>query len=95
MRRKRVFISVLIILLLLAAQVAYAMSSANYRIDWTNLLTGSGGSGGSGSYAADVTVGQTASKVSASASYQVSLGYWTGRPPNVAGFLIHLPLVRR
>jgi hypothetical protein len=95
MRRKRAFIAILFVLLLLVAQVAYAMSSANYRIDWTNLLTGSGGHGGSGSYIADVTVGQTASKVSSSASYQVSLGYWTGSPPNVPGFLIHLPLVRR
>ena len=47
MKRKRDFISVLLLLLLLVAQVAYAMSSANYRIDWNNLLTGSGGSASS------------------------------------------------
>jgi hypothetical protein len=95
MKRIRIYICVLLLLLLLVVQVAYGMSSANYRIDWNNLLTGSGGPAGSASYAANVTIGQTASKVSASANYQVGLGYWPGVSQIFQSFLIHLPLVSR
>jgi hypothetical protein len=91
---KRLSVTVIAVLLggLLLAQIAAAVSSPNYRLDWfTPLTTGGGGAAGSASYAVDYSIGQTASKASSSANYRVGLGYWAG----FVQYSIYLPLVLR
>ena len=66
------------VLLLLLVQSADAASSTNYRIDWNNLLSGSGGPTSSTLYKANYTVGQTVSASSASTLYKMQTGYWAG-----------------
>lgn len=89
---KRLRIPLTLIVLLLIASSAMAMSSANYRLDWfTPLTTGGGGSASSPAYAVSYSIGQTASSASSSANYRVGLGFWAGG----AQFWIHLPIVLR
>ena len=72
---------------------AWAMSSTNYRLDWFVLPLGSGGgASSSASYAANFTIGQTATGLSAGPSYAAGLGYWTGV---AAHHTIYLPLTLR
>jgi hypothetical protein len=78
---------------LLLANGTLAMSSANYRLDWFTPLTGSGGPASSTHYAVNVTVGQTAPGVSASANYGGCLGYWCGGETEAGGLKVYLPLV--
>ena len=69
----------ILIILLLWASSALAMSSLNYRLDWFTPLTGGGGGpANSAHYAANFTVGQTVVGVSASEHYGSGLGYWYG-----------------
>jgi hypothetical protein len=64
--------------LLLGAR-AWAISSANYRLDWFTPLTGGGGGPvSSANYKANFTIGQTAIGKVSSANYRVGLGYWYG-----------------
>ena len=71
-------LSILMILLLLAGS-ALAMSSPNYRLDWFTPMTGGGGGpASSANYAANFTVGQTVIGASASENYGSGLGYWVG-----------------
>jgi hypothetical protein len=71
-------IAVLLVSLLLASQ-ALAMSSTNYRLDWFTPMTGGGGGPASSAhYAASFTVGQTVIGTSASQHYGSRLGYWYG-----------------
>ena len=71
-------IAVLLVVLLLASQ-ALAMSSANFRLDWFTPLTGGGGGPTSSiHYAANFTVGQTAIGPSQSPNAGSGLGYWYG-----------------
>ena len=79
-------------LLLLVAGNALAMSSTNYRLDWFTPLTGGGGGLTSASYAANVTVGQTAIGEASSASYGTGLGFWYGM---LDWFRVYLPLILR
>ncbi len=81
-----------VLLLLLVAESAYAMSSPAYRIDWTNLLTGGGGPASSGGYRVNFTVGQTVSDESASPQYKVQMGYWAGNLPQ---FEIFVPRIAK
>lgn len=76
MRRKRILLILLVCFLL--TSTVMAMSSTNYAIDWMVPLTGGGGPASSENYALNLTVGQTASRSSESASYQAGLGYWYG-----------------
>ncbi len=79
--------------LCLLASTVLAMSSANYRLDWFPPLTGGGGGpAASGSYAADLTVGQSAIGPSSSEYHQACLGYWCGMG---GPWRLHLPLVLR
>ncbi len=89
--RRMTFLVVLLILLLLAG-VASAMSSANYRLNWFVPLTGSGGAASSANYAVNFTVGQTAIGASTGANYGGCLGYWCGAMPD---YDVYLPLVLR
>ncbi len=81
--KRPVLLLLIVLALLLAAGTAFAMSSANYRLDWFELMTGVGGPRmDSAHFAADVTAGQSAIAASASANYGVQMGYWsafTGR----------------
>lgn len=92
---KRLFVIMICVLLsgLLLVQIAAAMSSANYRLDWfTPLTTGGGGAASSAHYALNLTVGQTASDISAGANYQASLGYWSSVTSQMR---VYLPIVLR
>lgn len=83
-------LATLIVLLLFAAS-AFAMSSANYRLDWyVQLSGGGGGPASSTSYATNFTVGQTAAGQPSSTSYRAGLGYWYGADVR---YTIYLPLV--
>ncbi len=79
--------------LLGAASSALAMSSTNYALDWfTPFNTGGGGGMTSASYAANVTIGQTAIGEASSVSYRSGLGFWYGL---LDWFEVYLPLVLR
>ncbi len=93
--RKRLFIAVVVVLLggLLLAQIALAMSSSSYRLDWfTSLTSGGGGAASSTHYAVNLTIGQTAIGASTSTNYQMGLGYWYG--VNIT-YKVFLPVVLR
>ncbi len=89
---KRAAILAMLVILLLLAGRALAMSSANYRLDWFVPLTGGGGGpAGSANYAINLTVGQSAIGASNSTNYGACLGYWcaTGQ------YRIYLPVILR
>ncbi|MCX6033110.1 MAG: hypothetical protein NT169_27975 [Chloroflexi bacterium] len=90
-RVKRPVLLVLIVLaLLLAAGTVLTMSSANYRLDWFELMTGVGGPRmDSAQFAADVTAGQPAIVASASANYGAQMGYWSA----FTGRRVFLPMI--
>jgi hypothetical protein len=89
-KRKLSTMAVVFLASLLLAGGVLAMSSDNYRLDWFTLAGCGGGPSGSGNYAVNLTVGQTAIGVSSSSNYQVCLGYWC----ETAGpWRIYLPLV--
>ena len=93
MRRIILGISLAGILAVVVTVGALAMSSTNYRLDWFTPLTSGGGGGmASASYAANITVGQTAIGESSSASYGTGLGFWYGI---LDWFKVYLPLVLR
>ncbi len=57
---KRITFLMTLVVLLLLASGALAMSSANYRLNWFTPMTGNGGDEiSSANYAANFTVGQT------------------------------------
>jgi len=92
---KRLLMAIVIVMLsaLLLVQLAMAMSSSHYRLDWfTPLTSGGGGTAGSTHYAVNLTLGQTAFKASASPSYNLSLGYWAGI---TGSFRVYLPLIMK
>jgi len=78
---------------LLFAGAALAMFAPDYRLDWPTPLTGGGGGpAGSGSYAVNLTVGQTVIGDASSPNYQACLGYWCG---TAGPWRVYLPLVVR
>ena len=90
---KRTTILLAVIALLLLAGSALAMRSNNYWLDWFTPLTGGGGGPTSSTnYAANFTVGQTATGLSSSTNYEAGLGYWYG---TAGAHKIYLPLVMR
>ena len=92
MKLTRVLIIGTIVFLLLAS-AAWAMSSANYRLDWFLALTGAGGGRtASSGYQVNLTTAQFVAGPVASASYKAQLGYWAGVP---AEYRVFLPLVLR
>ncbi|OGO35086.1 MAG: hypothetical protein A2W35_11365 [Chloroflexi bacterium RBG_16_57_11] len=75
MKRKIILLTLVVSLLL--APAAQAMSSDNYALDWMVPLTsGGGGSAVSIHYAANYSVGQTSVGEASSVSYAVRLGFW-------------------
>lgn len=92
MMRRVVILLALVVVLLLAGR-ALAMSSANYRLDWFVPLTGGGGGPASSAhYAINFTVGQSAIGMASSSNYGGCLGYWCGA---AVEYRIYLPLVLR
>jgi hypothetical protein len=91
MRRITIFLLLTTLLLLISGNVG-AMSSDNYRLDWSTQMTGGGGPTGSANYAVNLTVGQSVIGASSSASYASGLGYWYGA---VTQYRIYLPLLQR
>jgi hypothetical protein len=76
---KRTATLLILIILLLWASSALAMSSLNYRLDWFTPMTGGGGGPASSTnYATNFTVGQTVVGTSTSEHYGSGLGYWYG-----------------
>ena len=87
---RRTSILLILIALLAVATGTLAMSEPNYRLDWLTLAGGGGGPASSGSYAVNLTVGQTTIGVGSSLNYRACLGYWC----ETAGpWRIYLPLV--
>jgi hypothetical protein len=74
--KRIIFMIGALLLLFLVTQSVYAGSSPDYRIDWSNSLTGSGGQASSSAYQVNITVGQTVSRAAASPQYEVKMGYW-------------------
>jgi hypothetical protein len=78
---KRLFVILMCVLLsgLLLVQIAVAMSSTHYRLDWfTPLTTSGGGTASSTHYAVSLTIGQTVIGSSSGINYKTGLGYWYG-----------------
>lgn len=93
MKIKIVACTMMLVLILLLASDALAMSSTNYALNWFVPLTGSGGSQmSSTNYQAYVTIGHTVVGASTSTNYGVGLGYWYGA---IAGGRLYLPLILR
>lgn len=75
MKRRAILLT--LVLLLLLTQMAGAMSSASYKLDWLLPLTGGGGGqASSANYAIYYSVGQTVADDSSSANYAVQMGFW-------------------
>jgi len=91
MKRAATLLGLVGALVLIASSLVLAMSSTSYRLDWyVPAIGGGGGPSESGSYAANLTVGQTARGSSANGSYGVGLGYWYGIDTTRR---IYLPLI--
>jgi hypothetical protein len=93
--RKQLLIAIVGVLLggLLLTQIALAMSSAGYQLDWFTPLTGGGGGSASSThYAVMFTIGQTATGASTSTSYKTGLGYWYGVDGSTR---VYLPVILR
>jgi hypothetical protein len=93
--RKRLLLAIVIVSLggLLLAQIALAMSSTNYKLEWFTPLTGNGGGAmSSANYAINFTVGQTAPGPSSSTHYSAGLGYWYGIG---SSYRVFLPLIMK
>jgi len=90
----RAALALALVALVVLAGAAAAMSSPGFRLDWfVNISGGSaGGLASSTSYAANVTLGQTAAGKSASTNYGATLGYWAAFPFETT---VYLPLVLR
>ncbi len=90
---KRIAILVALVLVLVLAGTALAVSSTHYRVDWSTWMTGSGGDMHSTHYAAQFTVGQTGIGATSSSHYDACLGYWceSGR----LGYKTTMPLMLR
>jgi len=88
---KRKIILFTLLLLLLLAHGAQAMSSTNFALDWfTPLTSNGGGPSSSTNYAANFTIGQTVIGASSSTHYSMGLGYWYGI---FQQFRMRLPLI--
>ncbi len=80
-----------LLVLILLAQSAWAMSSTNYQLNWfTPLTSGGGGAASSTNYAINLTIGQAAIGNYSSANYAAGLGYWYGVEQQ---FKVYLPIV--
>ena len=82
---------------LLVAGVVWAMSSANYAIEW-DVIGGGGGPMSSASYALNGTAGQAAIGISESGSYRLGSGYWYGvvaPAPPPPEYKIFLPIIMK
>jgi hypothetical protein len=89
MKRKTILFTLLLLLLL--AHGAQAMSSTNFALDWFTPLNSSGGGlSSSANYAVNFTIGQTAIYASSSTNYNAGMGYWYGI---FQQFLLRLPLI--
>lgn len=89
---KRITLPLLLIILVLVASQAWAMSSTNYRLDWFTPLTSSGGSASSTNYTGNFCVGQSVSGYASSPGYAAGLGYWYGA---AGDYRIYLPLIMK
>ena len=91
MNTKRMAILSGLIVALLVVSSALAMSSPNFRLDW-NVGSSGGGPASSTTYQANITIGQTATGASTSASYAAELGYWSAFPFESEAYL---PLIAK
>ena len=95
MKRRIVVASLLLLLLLLSQGLSagvLAGSSANYKVDWSNLLAGGGGTASSTAYRAQITVGQTVDRAAQSPRFEIQMGYWAAGDSTNS---IYLPLIKR
>lgn len=90
MQRLQQFVMLVLVICLVFAVGVQAMSSNSYRLDWMALLPGGGGASSSTSYAAYITVGQTAVGEMTSTTYASGIGFWYGV---FSQWRIYLPVV--
>ncbi|MCX8062178.1 MAG: hypothetical protein N3D16_06315 [Anaerolineales bacterium] len=90
MSKKLFFFGVCFLLcIFMVVDIASAMSSPSYRLEWYTPLTGSGGSMSSANYKMDFTVGQSASINLMTSTNRACLGYWCG----LIDWRVFLPLI--
>jgi hypothetical protein len=92
MRQKWFPLVLALVMVLVLATGALAMSSSNYRINWMVPLSGGGGAGSSANYAVKLTLGQTVVQSGTSAGYQATLGFWSISAQQSPVFL---PVIKR
>lgn len=93
MKRKIDILTLATLLLLMGSILSLAMSSVNYQLEWlTPGTSGGGGSASSAHYTVNLTIGQSATGISVSESYDGCLGYWCGV---TVQYQVYVPLLRR
>jgi hypothetical protein len=94
MKTKLIFLLAVLLLAGLAAGAAWAMSSANYRMDWYEIPPGTGALGRTASANAVVydSFGPFGVISMSSSDARLRLGYWAGAEP---GFKLFHPLQLR
>ena len=90
MKRKLLFISLLILILFAAASAAYARL-AGYSLSWWTADSG-GGTSSSGSYSLSGTIGQPDAGTLSGGDYRLEGGYWSGMGAAAPPQRIYLPL---
>jgi len=91
MKQKAILLAVVVCLVV--AGSALAMSSTNYALNWfTPLTSGGGGVASSANYAVNLTIGQAAIGELSSDNYAAGLGYWYGVATQ---YKVYLPVVLR
>lgn len=88
-KRSLLIVVCLLTCVFLATEVASAMNSTNYRLEWYTPLTGSGGTMSSTNYKMDFTIGQSASINQMESTNRACLGYWCG----LIDWRIFLPII--
>ncbi len=95
MRKKPIFVLLALFVLLVMVQSVFAMESETHKLTWFVPMTGSGGvQMESANYKVFITVGQSASRFSASPGYDAQMGFWAtyGMPTSDR---IYLPVLRK
>ncbi len=75
--RRQFVLSVMLLVIFVAALVGVALAGGGYSISWSVIGAGGGSSGGD-SYTLDYTLGQPIAASSSWGGYEVCAGFWCG-----------------
>jgi hypothetical protein len=94
--KRKWFISILLILILVGTLVIVANVSAiaGYNLGWWTVDGGGGNASTGGGFSLDGTIGQPDAGTSSDGTYTLAGGYWGGEP-SPENYQIYLPLVVR